>query len=73
MMQHMMFWMAGKEKMGYRMFVKKNMFVKMMPMLIKRKLAPEEKAAYAQPFPNEKSRLPLFAVAHTFPRKGKNA
>ena len=37
-MQRMMFWLSRKKKMGYNKIVKKNMFVKMMPMLIKRKL-----------------------------------
>ena len=73
MMQRMMFWMASKKKMGYNMFVKKNMFIKMMPKLIKRKLSKEEKEIYAAPFPTEESRLPLFVLAHSYPRKGKNA
>lgn len=73
MMQRMMFGMARKNKMGYNMFVKRNMFLKMMPMLIKRKLSKEEKEQYWAPFPTEKSRLPLYAVAHVFPKKGRNA
>lgn len=73
MMQHMMFWMARKEKMGYRMFVKRNMFIKMMPMLIKRKLSKLEKATYKQPFPTRESRIPMFVLPHSFPKKGRNA
>ena len=73
MMQHMMFWMARKEKMGYRMFVKRNMFLKMMPMLIKRKLRKEEKSVYKAPFPTRESRIPLFVLPHAFPKKGRNA
>ena len=72
MMQHMMFWMGGKDKMGYRMFVKKNMFLKMMSMLIKRKLTDVEKAYYRAPFTTEASRIPLFTLVNAFPRKGKN-
>jgi len=73
LMQRMMFWMAGKDNFGYQMFVKRNMFIKLMPRLIKRRLSEEEKLAYSKPFETEKSRLPLFAVANSFPRKGKNA
>ena len=73
MMQHMMFWMGGKDKMGHRMIVKKNMFIKMMGMLIKRKLSKEEKAYYLAPFINEKARKPLFVLPNSFPKKGKNA
>lgn len=73
MMQRMMFWMAGKKKMGHRMFVKRNMFLKMMPMLIKRRLTKAEKEIYRQPFPTEASRLALYAPPKSWPRKGKNA
>jgi len=73
MMQHMMFWMGGKDKMGYNMIVKKNMFIKMMSMLIKRKLTKREKEYYLQPFKTIDSRLPLFVLPNSFPRKGKNA
>jgi haloalkane dehalogenase len=72
MMQHMMFWMGGKDKMGYRMIVKKNMFIKMMGMLIKRRLNPTEKSNYLKPFETKESRLPLFVLPNSFPRKGKN-
>ena len=73
MMQHMLFRMAAKDKMGYKMFVKKNMFVKMMSMLIKRKLTKVEKETYTEPFTTIESRIPMFEVARTFPKKGKNA
>jgi len=73
MMQHMLFWMSRQPKLGHRMFVKKNMFLKMMPMLIKRQLTPFEKNYYQQPFQTESSRLALFAPPHSFPKKGKNA
>ena len=73
MMQRMMFWMAGKDKLGYRMFVKKNMFIKMMPMLIKRNLNKQEKEMYAAPFKTEKSRTALFTMPNSFPKKGRNA
>lgn len=73
MMQHMMFWMSRKPKMGYNMFVKRNMFLKMMPMLIKRKLTADEKAQYLAPFEERSSRMALFAPPHSFPKKGKNA
>jgi len=73
MMQRMMFGMTGKDKLGYRMFVKKNMFIKMMPQLIKRKLTKEEKQFYSSPFPTEKSRIPMFILPNSFPQKGKNA
>lgn len=73
MMQHMLFSMGGKDKLGHRMFVKKNMFIKMMPMLIKRKLTKEEKAAYALPYPTEETRIPMFALVNGFPKKGRNA
>ena len=72
-MQRMMFWMARKDKMGYNMFVKKNMFIKMMPMLIKRKLNAQEKENYLSPFQSEESRIPLFSLPNAFPKKGKNA
>ncbi len=72
MMQHMLFWMGGKDKLGYRMFVKKNMFIKMMPMLIKRKLSKQEKAYYAQPYETEQSRIPMYNLINAFPKKGKN-
>ena len=73
MMQRMMFWMSRKPKMGYNMMVKKNMFIKMMPMLIKRKLSDEEKENYSAPFTTVASRKALFAPPHSFPKKGKNA
>ena len=72
MMQHMMFWMGGKDKFGYRMIAKKNMFIKMMGMLIKRKLTKEEKTYYRAPFPTEETRKPLFVLPNSFPKKGKN-
>ncbi len=72
MMQHMLFWMASKKKLGYRMLVKKNMMIKMMPFLIKRKLSKEEKHQYLAPFVEEKNRLQLFSMPNSFPRKGKN-
>ena len=73
MMQRMMFNMAGKDKFGHRMFVKKNMFIKMMPRLIKRKLSKAEKEAYATPFNTQESRMPMFMPPNSFPRKGRNA
>lgn len=73
MMQKMMFWMARKEKRANRMFVKKNMFLKMMPRLIKRKLTKEEKENYQAPFKIKASRKALVAPPHSFPKKGKNA
>lgn len=73
MMQKMLFWMGGKDKFGYRMFVKKNMFIKMMSKLIVRKLSDEERDRYAEPFLTEKSRLPMFVLANGYPKKGKNA
>ncbi|MEM7371181.1 MAG: haloalkane dehalogenase [Bacteroidota bacterium] len=72
MMQRMMFWMSAKPRMGYKMIVKKNMFIKMMPMLIKRKLTAVEKARYEEPFQTKTSRLAMFAPPHSFPKKGKN-
>lgn len=72
MMQHMMFWMGGKDKLGHRMIVKKNMFIKMMGMLIKRKLTKEEKDYYRSPFLKEESRKSLFVLPNSFPKKGKN-
>ncbi|MBI1228094.1 MAG: haloalkane dehalogenase [Bacteroidetes bacterium] len=73
MMQHLMFWMGRKQKLGYNMIVKNNMFIKMMPRLIKRKLTKAEKAAYRQPFQARHSRVPLFVMPHAFPKKGKDA
>lgn len=73
MMQRMMFWMAAKNKMGHYMFVKKNMFIKMMPMLIKRKLTKQEKQAYAMPFPTRQSRIPLFVLPNSLPKNGRAA
>lgn len=73
MMQHMMFWMGGKDKFGNRMIVKKNMFIKMMGMLIKRKLTKDEKEYYRKPFLNEEARKPLFVLPNSYPKKGKNA
>ena len=73
MMQRMLFWMAGKEKFGYRMFVQKNMFIKMMPKLIKRKLSKEEQIEYGVPFTEEASREALYILPNSFPKKGKNA
>lgn len=73
MMQKMMFGMSRKPKMGRKMFMKRNMFLKMMGMLIKRKLTPIEKAHYNEPFTTEASRIALFAPPHSFPKKGKNA
>ena len=72
-MQRMMFWMARKDKMGYNMFVRKNMFIRMMPMLIKRKLNNQEKEIYLSPFHSKESRIPLFSLPNAFPKKGKNA
>ena len=72
MMQHMLFWMARKPKMGYNMIVKKNIFLKMMPMLVKRKLKKEEKAIYKAPFPTRASRVALYTPPNSFPKKGKN-
>jgi haloalkane dehalogenase len=72
-MQHMLFKMGAKDKMGYKMFVKKNMFIKMMSMLIKRKLTKAEKAVYAAPFETIESRIPMFKLANGFPKKGNNA
>ncbi len=72
MMQHMMFWMGRQEKLGYHMIVKKNMFIKMMGMLIKRKLTNEEKKHYREPFLKEEWRTPLFTLPNSFPKKGKN-
>ena len=73
MMQHMMFWMGNKDKFGYKMIVKENMFIKVMGMLIKRKLTKEEKEHYRSPFLKEESRKPLFALPNSFPKNGKNA
>lgn len=73
MMQRMLFWMGGKDKMGYNMFVKRNMFIKMMPMLIKRKLTKYEKEYYSEPFPTQASRKAMFVLVNTFPKKGKKA
>ena len=73
MMQHMMFWMGGKDKFGHKMIVKKNMFIKMMGMLIKRKLTKTEKEYYQKPFETVESRKPLFVLPNSFPKKGKNA
>jgi len=73
MMQHMLFWMGGKDKMGYKMIVKKNMFIKMMGMLMKRKLSKDEKEHYSSPFTTQESRKPLFVLPNSFPKKGKNA
>ncbi len=72
-MQHMMFWMSRKPKMGYNKIVKKNLFLKMMPKLIKRKLTKYEKEYYRKPFTTVESRIPIYALAHSFPKKGKNA
>ena len=73
MMQRMMFWMGRQPKLGYNKIVKKNLFLKLMPMLIKRKLTEEEKAVYREPFPTPESRLPLYALPSSFPKKGKDA
>jgi len=72
-MQRMMFWMSRKPKMGYNKIVKKNMFLKMMPKLIERKLTDYEKEYYNQPFTTIESRIPIYNLAHSFPKKGKNA
>ena len=72
MMQRMMFWMGRQPKMGYNKIVKKNIFLKMMPMLIKRKLTETEKNTYWAPFPTPESRIPLYVLPHSFPKKGKN-
>lgn len=72
MMQHMLFRMGSKEKLGHRMFVRKNMFIKMMPKLIKRKLSDSEKEAYAAPFKTEQSRMSMYKLISAFPLKGKN-
>ena len=72
MMQHMMFWMASKPRFGYNMIVKKNMFLKMMPMLMKHKLTASEKAIYHAPFTTTKSRKALYTPPRSFPSKGKN-
>lgn len=69
MMQRTMFWLSGKKKMGYNKIVKKNMFIKMMPMLIKRKLSREELANYEAPFTTERSRIPIFALSSSFTKK----
>jgi haloalkane dehalogenase len=65
--------MGAKEKMGYNQIVKKNRFIGMMPMLIKRKLTDFEKEMYAKPFPTESSRVPMLTLANSFPKKGKDA
>jgi haloalkane dehalogenase len=54
------------------MIVKKNMFIKMMGMLIKRKLTRTEKEYYKMPFEAEASRKPLFVLPNSFPKKGRN-
>lgn len=73
MMQRMMFWMGGKDKMGYTQIVKKNRFIGMMPMLIKRKLSDLEKETYREPFSTVESRIPLFTLPNSFPKKGQHA
>jgi len=73
LMQHMMFWMASKDKLGHRLIVKKNMFMKMMGMMTKRKLSKIEREHYKQAFMTEESRTPLFVLPNSFPRKGRSA
>lgn len=70
MMQRMMFWMGGKNKFGHRMIVNKNMFIKMLPMMMKTKLSKKNKEMYAMPFPTSSSRTPLFVLPNSFPKKG---
>ena len=72
MMQRMMFWMSRQKKMGYNRIVKKNMFIKMMPMQIKRKLTDIERSIYAAPFTTENSRIPIHTLAKSFSGKDGN-
>lgn len=59
---------------GSLMVKRANMFIKkMLPDLIERELTKEEKAYYASPYPDAKSRNPLLAWPKSIPIKGKPA
>ncbi|MCH8906311.1 MAG: haloalkane dehalogenase [Candidatus Heimdallarchaeota archaeon] len=59
---------------GSLMVKRMNMFIKkMLPDMINRDLTTEEKAYYASPYPNAKSRNPLLAWPRSIPIKGKPA
>ena len=57
---------------GSLMDKRANIFIKkMLPDLIERELTKEEKAYYASPYPDAKSRVPLLAWPKSLPIKGK--
>ncbi|OLS29014.1 MAG: Haloalkane dehalogenase [Candidatus Heimdallarchaeota archaeon LC_2] len=59
---------------GSLMVKRANIFIKkMLPDLIERELTKEEKAYYASPYPDSKSRNPLLAWPRSIPIKGKPA
>jgi haloalkane dehalogenase len=59
---------------GSLMVKRGNMFIKkMLPDLIERELTEEEKAYYASPYPDAKSRSPLLAWPRSVPINGKPA
>lgn len=59
---------------GRRMIIDKNFFIKwVVPMMIVRKLSDEEKAAYAAPFLDPASRLPMAVWPKEIPLDGEPA
>ena len=60
LVQKFMFKRMRDSKKGDRMNLEKNFFIKrMMPMMVSRKLSPQEKAAYSEPYPTPQSRKPI--------------
>ncbi len=56
---------------GHKMIVKKNFFVeKVLPMFTVRKFTDAEMARYREPYPDEKSRKPLFVWPNEIPIDG---
>lgn len=74
LMQKIMFKRMRDPKKGDRMNLDKNFFVKrLMPMMVSRKLSPQEKAAYAEPYPTPQSRKPVAEWPREIPISGEPA
>ncbi len=72
--QKFMFKRMRDPKRGDRMNRDKNFFVKrMMPTMVSRKLTPQEKAAYAEPYPTPQSRKPIAVWPREIPISGEPA
>ena len=74
LVQKFMFKRMRDSKKGDRMNLEKNFFIKrMMPMMVSRKLSPQEKAAYSEPYPTPQSRKPIAEWPREIPISGEPA